>query len=129
MLMDTDSEALLHAGNDLAARTWAGLLEELGWGAQEVERVITHQVGAAHRRLLLETLGIDGERDYPTVDRLGNIGSVSLPITFDLAQRAGESGPMHHLACFFKQPLDVKAHDLHEQWHVLTRYVADHREK
>lgn len=89
MLMDTDSEALLQAGNALAARTWAGLLEELGWRAREVERVITHQVGAAHRRLLLETLGIDGERDYPTVDRLGNIGSVSLPITFDLAQRAG----------------------------------------
>ena len=47
----------------------------------------------------------------------------------DLAQRAGESGPMHHLACFFKQPVDVRNHDLHEQWHVLTRYLAGHRAK
>ena len=42
----------------------------------------------------------------------------------DLAHRRGESGPMTHLACFFKQPFGVDEHDLHTQWRMLTDYVA-----
>ncbi len=94
-LMETDSEALLHAGNRLAASTWEAFTSELGWSAASVQRIVTHQVGAAHRRLLFETLGLDVARDYPTVERLGNCGSVSLPISLALAVeddfvRAGE---------------------------------------
>jgi 3-oxoacyl-[acyl-carrier-protein] synthase-3 len=81
-LMETDSEALLHAGNALAERTFARFLSEAGWRREDIERVITHQVGVAHRRLLLSTLGLDVALDYPTVERLGNMGSVSLPLTF-----------------------------------------------
>ena len=88
-LMRTDSEALLNAGCALAARTWRAFLEELGWSASEVERVITHQVGAAHRRMLLATLEIDPARDFPTYERFGNVGSVSLPLSHSLAMEAG----------------------------------------
>jgi 3-oxoacyl-[acyl-carrier-protein] synthase III len=87
--METDSEALLHAGCALAARTWPGLLDAVGWEARQVERVVTHQVGVAHRKALLGALDIDPARDFPTVERLGNIGSVSLPATFALARDAG----------------------------------------
>lgn len=41
----------------------------------------------------------------------------------DLAARRGESGPMTHLACFFKKPLDVAEHDLHRQWQMLVDYL------
>jgi 3-oxoacyl-[acyl-carrier-protein] synthase-3 len=88
-LMETDSEALLAAGNALAARTWRAFLDELGWSAADVERIVTHQVGSAHRRLLFETLGLDTALDYPTVETLGNVGSVSLPLSFALAREAG----------------------------------------
>ena len=80
-LMDTDSEALLHAGNALAVETWAAFRSEQGWAAEDVDRFVTHQVGVAHRRLLFQNLEIDAERDFPTVEVLGNIGSVSLPLT------------------------------------------------
>ncbi len=40
----------------------------------------------------------------------------------DLAQRRGEGGPMPHLACFFKQPLDTREHNLHRQWQLLVDY-------
>ena len=63
-----------------------------------VDRTVTHQVGSAHRRLLLETLGLDPEQDYPTVETLGNIGSVSLPITFALAEEAGFIEPGQKVA-------------------------------
>ncbi len=89
MLMQTDSEALMHAGNELAARTFAEFLAEAGWTRESVERVITHQVGVAHRKLLLGTMGIDLSLDFPTVETLGNIGSVSLPLSWDRARAAG----------------------------------------
>ncbi len=41
----------------------------------------------------------------------------------DLAARRGESGPMPHLACYFKQPLDSREHDLHRQWRLLLDYL------
>jgi len=87
--METDSEALLVAGNALAARTWPRFLAEVGWSAESIERVVTHQVGVAHRRLLFETLGLDRGRDFPTVEELGNIGSVSLPLSYSLAVERG----------------------------------------
>ena len=41
----------------------------------------------------------------------------------DLAQRRGESGPMTHLACFFKNPLGVREMDLHRQFADLLAYA------
>ncbi len=41
----------------------------------------------------------------------------------DLAARRGESGPLRHLACFFKRPLEVAEHDLHRQWNALVDYL------
>jgi 3-oxoacyl-[acyl-carrier-protein] synthase-3 len=97
-LMETDSEALLHAGNALAAETWPALLAELGWAAEDVDRVVTHQVGVQHKRLLFETLGLDHDRDFTTVETLGNVGSVSLPITLALAEREGFVRAGHRVA-------------------------------
>jgi 3-oxoacyl-[acyl-carrier-protein] synthase-3 len=97
-LMTTDSEAMLHAGNELLARTWARFREEIGWSVEQVDRVVTHQVGVQHRRLVLSTLGIPLERDFPTVETLGNIGSVSLPLTFARANEAGFLVPGQRVA-------------------------------
>jgi 3-oxoacyl-[acyl-carrier-protein] synthase-3 len=88
-LMATDSEALLAAGVDLARRTWTEFERESGWSRADVERIVTHQVGAAHRRALLAGLGLDPARDHPTVADLGNMGSVSLPATLSLALECG----------------------------------------
>ncbi len=97
-LMDTDSEALLHAGNALAKETWPAFLNELGWEADDADRIVTHQVGVAHKRLLFETLELDHARDFTTVETLGNIGSVSLPATLTLGAREGFIEPGHRVA-------------------------------
>jgi 3-oxoacyl-[acyl-carrier-protein] synthase III len=96
--MATDSEALLHAGNELALRTFERFQAELGWTRDAVDRVVTHQVGVAHRRLLFETLGLDPARDFPTVELLGNVGSVSLPLSWSMARDAGFLRPGERLA-------------------------------
>ena len=101
--METDSEALLHAGCALAARTWGVFLDDAGWDRSAdrphgLDRVVTHQVGVAHRRLLLDSLELDQGLDFPTVERLGNIGSVSLPLSFSLATESGHVGPGQRVA-------------------------------
>lgn len=97
-LMETDSEALLHAGCALAAETWPAFLGEMEWAADSIDRVVTHQVGVAHRRLTLTTLDIDPGKDFPTVETLGNIGSVSLPLCLSQGIEAGFLAPGQRIA-------------------------------
>ncbi len=87
--MQTDSEELLVAGVDLAEKTWRRFKEETGWKETTPDRIVCHQVGAAHRRRLYECLGLALEKDFSTFSTLGNIGSVSLPLTLALAIEEG----------------------------------------
>jgi myo-inositol-1-phosphate synthase len=41
-----------------------------------------------------------------------------------LAQRRGEAGVLRHLACFFKSPMGVAAHDFFKQFGMLEEYVS-----
>ena len=80
-LMDTDSETLMKEGCRLAGKTWARTREVLGWSNEEVNRVFCHQVGKGHRKLMYESVGLDPEKDFSTLEFLGNTGSASLPTT------------------------------------------------
>jgi 3-oxoacyl-[acyl-carrier-protein] synthase-3 len=81
MLMNTDAETLLVSGCALAAQTWVDFQRTLEWDAQTVDRIFTHQVGLAHRDSLYQALGLDVGKDFSTFEFLGNVGSVSLPLT------------------------------------------------
>jgi 3-oxoacyl-[acyl-carrier-protein] synthase-3 len=96
--MSTQSEELLHRGCELAGRTWGAFKQELGWCDSDVAKTFCHQVGVAHRRLLFETLKLDPAIDYPTVEFLGNMGSVSLPVTMALSIEAGQVARSEKLA-------------------------------
>lgn len=89
LAMQTDSEAMLVAGVELARDTWNDFSSITGWNAALANRFICHQVGAAHRRKLYETLGLDLAKDFSTFGTLGNMGSVSLPATLALAIETG----------------------------------------
>lgn len=84
-LMQTDSEALMREGVATGAATFASFLRETEWEREDLTRVICHQVGAAHRKLMLESLGLELERDFATLQWLGNTGSVAAPITLAIA--------------------------------------------
>lgn len=86
-LMATDSEALLHAGCALAARTWEATKDILDWTDETPDHVFTHQVGRAHQRLLFEALGLNPALDLATVDRFGNTGSAALPTALAVGMR------------------------------------------
>ncbi len=97
-LMDTDAELLLNAGCDLAEKTWVRFKEEIGWNEGDVNRVFTHQVGIAHRRKLYEAIGVDIEKDFSTVEFLGNTGSAALPVTLGIGIEKGLLKPGDNVA-------------------------------
>lgn len=89
ILMSTDSEELMRRGVEVACKTWQDFTAECAWPTDSIDRFFCHQVGSAHARLLFETLGQDPGRSYETLSRLGNVGSVSAPITMALGIEEG----------------------------------------
>ncbi len=85
--MSTDSVAVLKHGVELGVRTWGAFLKKLGWARDEIDKVICHQVGSGHQDAILSQLGIPPEKEYSTYKYLGNMGTVSLPLTAALADQ------------------------------------------
>lgn len=95
-LMQTDSEALLQAGIATGVETFVDFCGETTWGGPGepvLHKSCCHQVGAAHRRLMLESLDLPIQNDFATFPWLGNTGSVALPITTALAAEFGHLQP------------------------------------
>jgi 3-oxoacyl-[acyl-carrier-protein] synthase-3 len=82
----TDSAGILAHGVELGTSTWNAFLREVGWNKDQVDKVICHQVGSSHRASILKSLSIPESRDFPTYPFLGNMGTVSLPLTAALAE-------------------------------------------
>ncbi len=99
VLMSTDSELLLEKGVETAARCWDNFLRELGWSTDSIHSFFCHQVGRVHASLLFSKLGLDLNKNFETLSYLGNIGSVSVPITLAMGIEgnrlsAGERGAL-----------------------------------
>lgn len=87
-LMNTDSETLMHRGVDAALATWNDFRKENSLTASDFDCICTHQVGNAHKKLLFERLDLDLAKDYSTLEYMGNVGSVSCPLTVAMAEEA-----------------------------------------
>ena len=88
-LMETDSETLMLKGVETGVLNMERFLSQCEWGIDEIDKTVCHQVGAGHRKLMLESLKIDQAIDYPTFQYLGNTGSAALPISLAMASQHG----------------------------------------
>jgi len=88
-LMQTDSEQLMHEGIATGVATFERFRNEAEWAVEDIHKTFCHQVGLAHRKLMLESLGLNPELDFTTVQWLGNTGSVALPITMAVGLERG----------------------------------------
>jgi 3-oxoacyl-[acyl-carrier-protein] synthase-3 len=93
--MSTDSVSVLKHGVELGVKTWGAFLKKMGWALDHVDRVICHQVGSGHQLSILRELGIPPEKEFPTYPFLGNIGTVSLPLTAAIAEQRRFLQPGH----------------------------------
>ena len=84
--METHAGEVLKYGVELGLRTWQHFLAKFGWRSDYLDKVICHQVGAGHRDAVLKAIGVPPEKEFSTFEYLGNIGTVSLPITAAIAE-------------------------------------------
>jgi 3-oxoacyl-[acyl-carrier-protein] synthase-3 len=97
-MMWTDAEALMRQGVQAARAAFPEFLATVGWDPESIDKAFCHQVGRAHRKLLLDALGIDRTIDYSTLEFLGNTGSVALPITAAMGIENGHLRPNDRVA-------------------------------
>jgi 3-oxoacyl-[acyl-carrier-protein] synthase-3 len=89
LVMETDSVGVLQNGVALGVETFQDFRQVMSWPADKPDKIICHQVGAAHQRHILDALQIPANKDFTTYRFLGNIGTVSLPITAAIAAERG----------------------------------------
>ena len=87
--IETNSMGILNNGVQLGAATFKALKTELNWRMEDPDWIVCHQVGETHQRNILNSIGISADKDFTTFRYLGNIGSVSLPITAGIAKNRG----------------------------------------
>lgn len=81
LMMETNSEELLHAGVELASNTWEKFKQNTKWNNETPDWVVTHQVGTAHEKITMESLELEDRNSFTTYKTLGNTGSAALPVT------------------------------------------------
>jgi 3-oxoacyl-[acyl-carrier-protein] synthase-3 len=88
-MAETDSVQVLQNGVALGIDTFREFRRALSLAEGKPDKIICHQVGATHQRSILDAIGMPSDRDFATFRHLGNIGTVSLPITAAIAEERG----------------------------------------
>jgi 3-oxoacyl-[acyl-carrier-protein] synthase-3 len=98
LMMQTDSEELLHAGLELAEDTWQETKSILQWKNDTPDFFITHQVGKAHEQLTFDRLNISLDKAFANYPTLGNTGSAALPTALSQLADSGKLRGGEYLA-------------------------------
>ncbi|MCP3873847.1 MAG: 3-oxoacyl-ACP synthase III [Desulfobacteraceae bacterium] len=93
IIMRTQAQGVLENGLVLAKKTFEKFKKELNLSPDEPHKFIGHQVGALHHQKFYEALSEDIKKDFCTFPFLGNIGTVSIPITAAIADERGFLNP------------------------------------
>jgi acyl-CoA:acyl-CoA alkyltransferase len=98
LMMETDSEQLMVKGVALAKTNWELAKKNLHWNEEDIDWVLTHQVGKAHEELTLQSLNLSHKKSHRTYPFLGNTGSSALPVTLHSLIRENLMQPGEKLA-------------------------------
>ncbi|EST35968.1 hypothetical protein N566_16955 [Streptomycetaceae bacterium MP113-05] len=69
------------------------VLDSVGWGAGDVDHLVSHQANHRITRRLADELGIPGERSYSNIAEVGNTAAASIPLALDHAHAEGVLKP------------------------------------
>ena len=65
--MHADLEGILRNGIPLAMETWEHFRREMGWKANDVDKIFAHQVSAVHQSMLFDALKLEKSKGFSTV--------------------------------------------------------------
>lgn len=85
--MRTDASKLLKAGIKLATETFREAETELGWKSDNLDLIITHQVGKSHTEKFIDSLDFPREKFFNIYKNFGNIGPASIPYALQMANQ------------------------------------------
>jgi 3-oxoacyl-[acyl-carrier-protein] synthase-3 len=71
----------------------AGLLERAGLHAKDIDHFVPHQANGVMLGEVVERAGLAAARTHRTLIRYGNVGSASVPVALDEANRTGALSP------------------------------------
>ncbi len=89
VIMRTKAQDVLENGLVLAKKTFEEFKKEFNLSPDKPDKLIGHQVGFFHHQKFYQTLNVDMKKDFCTYPFLGNMGTVSLPITAAIADERG----------------------------------------
>ncbi|MCK5349012.1 MAG: 3-oxoacyl-ACP synthase III [Desulfobacula sp.] len=89
VIMRTQAQGVLEHGLELAQKTFNKFKKEFNLPPDKPDKFIGHQVGSFHHQKFYQALNVDIQKDFCTYPFLGNIGTVSLPITAAIADERG----------------------------------------
>ena len=89
VIMRTKAQSVLEHGVTLAQKTFMAFRKEFNLSEHQPDKFIGHQIGAIHHQKFYQALNQDIKKDFCTFPFLGNIGTVSLPITAAIADERG----------------------------------------
>ncbi|SMC59374.1 3-oxoacyl-[acyl-carrier-protein] synthase-3 [Desulfocicer vacuolatum DSM 3385] len=87
--MRTNAHGVLENGLALARQTFEDFTREMDIPNNMPDKFICHQVGSTHQKMFHKIMNIDPKKDYSTFPYLGNMGTVSLPMTAAIAHERG----------------------------------------
>ncbi|MDD3000867.1 MAG: 3-oxoacyl-ACP synthase III [Candidatus Riflebacteria bacterium] len=88
-MMETNAIGMLRHGGELIRKVGDAFFNELNWTREELDKIISHQVAASNRDAIINNLGLTLDKDFSTFQFLGNMGTVSLPVTAAIAEERG----------------------------------------
>lgn len=88
-MMETNAIGMLKHGGELIRKVGDAFFKELNWTRDQLDKIISHQVAAANRDAIIGNLGLTLDKDFSTFPFLGNMGTVSLPVTAAIAEERG----------------------------------------
>ena len=89
VIMRTQAQGVLEHGVELARSTFVEFRKAFHLTENQPDKFIGHQVGAVHHQKFYQALNQDMAKDFRTFPFLGNVGTVSLPITAAIAEERG----------------------------------------
>ena len=116
MQMQTDASNLLAKGLVLAKENFQQFLETLNWSKESITSFICHQVGQAHIDQLKNLLHLPKDRMPTTFEELGNMGTVSWPVTLmKQIEQEKVKGPLAIMG--IGSGISSMMMGIHWQWH------------
>ncbi len=88
--MKSDPQTLLQKGVELCINTWNVACDEIeNWGTDHIDLYAPHQVSIKHTQSLCESVGIDINKVYLSIQTTGNIGPAGVPTSVKMAEEEG----------------------------------------